>query len=84
MTRFMYNTSSLHTYNLNQMIAKKRSDCVGYDHLLINESEFKMSCITQLTRDIDPMLAKCRPTVYDAEPTLNEHWVNVSYLLGNR
>ena len=32
----------------------------------------------QQTQDIDPVLAKCWPTVYDASPTLIQHWVNVS------
>ena len=28
------------------------------------------------------MLVQCWSTVYDAGPTLNQHWDNVSYLLG--
>ena len=39
---------------------------------------------TQLTRRIDPMLAQCLPTVYDAGPTLDRHWVYVSCFLGRR
>ena len=36
----------------------------------------------QQTRDIDPMLVQCWSTVYDAGPTLGQHWVDVSRLLG--
>ena len=30
---------------------------------------------SQQTRDIDPMLDQCCATVYDAGPTLVQHWV---------
>ena len=30
------------------------------------------------------MLAQCWPSVENAGPTLNQHWVNVSCLLGKR
>ena len=36
----------------------------------------------QQTRDIVPMLVQCWSTVYDAGPTLNQQWNNVSCLLG--
>ena len=39
------------------------------------------SDISQQTRGIDPMLFQCWPTVDDAGPTLNQHRVNVTYLL---
>ena len=38
---------------------------------------------TQQTRDIDPMLDQCWSTVYDAGPTLIQHRVDVSCLLGS-
>ena len=38
---------------------------------------------TQQTLHIDPMLDQCWLTVYDVEPTLVQHWVYVSCLLGN-
>ena len=38
--------------------------------------------LSQQTRYINPMLAQCWPTVYDAGPTLDQHWVDVSCLLG--
>ena len=31
----------------------------------------------------DPMLFKCWPAVFDVSPTLKQHWVNVSCLLGS-
>ena len=37
---------------------------------------------SQQTRDIIPMLVQCWFTVYDAGPTLNQQWDNVSCLLG--
>ena len=37
---------------------------------------------SQQTRDIVPMLVQCWSTVYDAGPTLNQQWDNVSCLLG--
>ena len=36
----------------------------------------------QKTRDIEPMLGQCWPSVYDAGPTLTRHWLDVSCLLG--
>ena len=38
---------------------------------------------TQQTRDIEPLLVQCWSTVYDAGPTLNQQWLNVSCLLGS-
>ena len=40
------------------------------------------TCATQHTRGIHPMLFQCWPTVFDAGPTLKQHWVNASCLLG--
>ena len=37
---------------------------------------------TQQIRDVDPMFVQCWATVYDAGPTLIQHRVNASYLLG--
>ena len=37
---------------------------------------------SQLTRDIEPILAQCWVDVVDGGPTLNQHWFNVSCLLG--
>ena len=34
-------------------------------------------------RDVDPMLVQCWPDVVDGGATLNQHWVNVSCLLGS-
>ena len=39
---------------------------------------------TQQSWDICPMLVWCWATVFDAGPTSNQHWVNVSCLIGNR
>ena len=38
---------------------------------------------TQQTRDVDPMLGYCWANE-DGEPTLTQHWVNVTCLLGRR
>ena len=35
----------------------------------------------QQTRDIEPLLVQCWASVYDAGPTLNQQWLNVSCLL---
>ena len=37
--------------------------------------------LPQQTRYINPMLVQCWSTVYDAGPTLYQHWVDVSCLL---
>ena len=37
---------------------------------------------TQQTRDIHPLLVQFWASVVDGGPTLNQQWVNVSYLLG--
>ena len=37
---------------------------------------------SQQTRNIQPMLLQCWPIVFDADPTLYRHWLNVSCLLG--
>ena len=43
-----------------------------------------LSCreITRKKRDVEPMLVQCWPIVCDAGQTLNQHWLNVSFLLG--
>ena len=38
---------------------------------------------TRKTRHIETMLVKCWPTICDAGPALNQHFFNVSCLLGN-
>ena len=38
--------------------------------------------LSQQTRDIDPKLDQCWATVYDAGPTLVQHWGDVSCLPG--
>ena len=40
------------------------------------------SADSQQTRDVDPMLAHCWPAVVDGGPAVNQHWVNISCLLG--
>ena len=37
---------------------------------------------TRQTRAVDPRMAQCWRTVRDAGPTLSQHWVNGSCLLG--
>ena len=37
---------------------------------------------SQHTRDIHPLLNQCWSTVYDADQTLIQQWMNVSCLLG--
>ena len=37
---------------------------------------------SQKTRGVHPMLAQCWPTVFDAGPTLHQHWLNFSCSLG--
>ena len=49
-----------------------------------NEIIMNNRIITLQTRDVDPILVYCWPNVYDAVPTLNQHWVSVSCLLGTR
>ena len=39
--------------------------------------------LTHQTRDIEPLLVQCWPTVYDVGPTLKQQWLGVSCLLGN-
>ena len=36
----------------------------------------------QQTRDVDPKVVHCRPTVCDAGPASNQHWFNALCLLG--
>ena len=38
--------------------------------------------LSQQTRDIHPMMFQCCATVFDAGPTLKQHWVNAPCLLG--
>ena len=40
------------------------------------------TCTYQQTWDVDPMLVYCWPTVYDAGPTVNQRWANVSCFFG--
>ena len=32
--------------------------------------------LTQSTRDLDPMLISCWSPIYDADPSLKQHWVD--------
>ena len=41
------------------------------------------SGLTQQTRGIYPKLFQCWHTVFDAGPTLEQHWVNAPCLLGD-
>ena len=43
----------------------------------------KWGCTTQQTRGIHLMLFQCWPTVFDAGPTLKQHWVKALCLLGD-
>ena len=43
---------------------------------------FKAQTRNAQTRGIHPMPFKYWPTVFDAGPTLEQHWVNASCLLG--
>ena len=46
-------------------------------------SAYNKLTLTQQARDIDPVLFQCWASVADAGPTLKQHWVNVSCLLGS-
>ena len=50
---------------------------------LDNTPQKRRIILTQQIRDIVPMLGQCWSIVYDAGPTLNQHWDNVSCLLGS-
>ena len=46
---------------------------------------FFLSCLSagaQQTRGIEPMLGQCWAAVPDGDPTLTQHWLNGSCLLG--
>ena len=45
---------------------------------------FAKRSISQQTRGIHPMPFQCWPIVFDACPTLKQHWVNAPCLLGYR
>ena len=40
-------------------------------------------CLSQKTRNVDPISDQCWASVADAGPTLIQYWVSVSYLLGS-
>ena len=44
----------------------------------------KVEVFSQQTGDIDPVLDQCWATVYDAGPTLVQHWVDVSCVMQSR
>ena len=46
---------------------------------LLLSSAFYLAC--GQTRDDDPILGQCWPTIYDDEPTLAQYWVTVSCLM---
>ena len=53
---------------------------------LLNVGYFMLAEVrthTQQTQYVEPMLVYCWFTVYDAEPTINQHWPNVLCLLGS-
>ena len=48
----------------------------------VSDFNYLFSTWTQQTRDVHPMLFQCWLTVFDAGPTLKQHRVNASCLLG--
>ena len=46
------------------------------------KQNFIVTYIDTADKKNDPMLGRCWTTVYDVGPTLNQHWVVVSCLLG--
>ena len=42
-----------------------------------------LMCLNAYPRNIEPLLVQCWSTVYDAGPTLNQQWLNVSCLPGS-
>ena len=49
---------------------------------LCQRLEFVIGCDqTQLTRGNNPILFLCRADVEDVGPTVEQHWVDASYLL---
>ena len=57
--------------------------CVGWvvsGHVIAACSRPPTTC--RKTRDIEPVLGYCWASVEDGGPTLNQHWLSVSCLLG--
>ena len=50
---------------------------------LVYAAQVRGGGLVQQTRYIEPLLVQCWSTVYDAGPTLNQQWLNVSCLLGH-
>ena len=53
--------------------------------MIIIQREWIKYCsvsLAQQTRYIDPMLVQCWTSVVDGDPTLDQHWIDVSCLLG--
>ena len=47
-----------------------------------NVTLYPSSLAAQQTRNTEPMLIQCWVTVFDADPTLKQHWLGVPCLLG--
>ena len=84
------NHGSNHGFNLKfkhyaQLYPSKRAtrDFITRQRLIKNiaRAYHKIHGLTQITRDVGPMLGQSCPSFYDAGPTLTQHWTNVSCLL---
>ena len=88
-------TDVLHTEKLPVSNHRNKSNNISHAGLILfqrlrcwhnNEltvvKRLLFTVISQQTRDVDPMLVYCWPTICNAGPTVYRHWVNVSCLLG--
>ena len=76
-------------HQLNLVIRVVKSFKNGYIiilffHYVTHFVKSTLDISSQQTRDIEPMLALCWADVYDVGPTLSQHWLNASCLLGCR
>ena len=71
------------TLNNKNLKQNKMKNGICSANIELSFTCFCRKCIqSQQTRYIDSMLGECWPTVFDVDPTLTQHWVNVSCLLG--
>ena len=65
-------------------IEQEDSNCLLFREQLLSScsARHSRSKTMQQTRDIELMLGQCWTSVVDVGPTLPQHWLNVSCLLG--
>ena len=91
MAIFIFSQRSTHAYSISDSIYRlyilshyflllKVGDGFNAGCFILEAFTITTSHTSQLKRDVDPMLVYFWPSVEDGVPTVNQHWINVSFV----